>query len=655
MSIKKISLIVTYLLLTNIVFCQEYSFKDYTWKDKPTTFQIPELFKSENEIILEKKNIIEIVVENGTAKQYYLLHDKIFINSDDAIEKNNKIYLPMGQNGNVIKNEARVILKNGQIITLNQKDIKEEIDEERGVKFNYFAINGLEKGAVIEKIFIIEEFPTLNGKTFKMQSDIPIIDASFQLIHPKHLVFKTKVYNGLSEPTIDKESSETSISLIINEKNIEALTDDEKYSNWRAKLKYLSYKLDENLYTGAKNLYNFKDFSAKIYERFFSTLNKKDAKVVADFCKNISKSNNQQEQIWNIENKIKKSITYDRYYDSKETLSDVIKSKQASQSDILRLYIAVLNNFNIESQIVFASDRFDTPFDIEFESYENLDEILLYFPTIDKYLTPTELEYRIPLIPANLANNNGLYIKSKEFAGVKMGIGEKGFIKIPGVELTHDTMEIIIDFTKNLENPSITTNLTYGGYSGLNFQPIKDFVSEEQYNDILKTIVLNYTGEKQPTTIKSSNDGLDFIGKKPFQLNITFEGSDLIQKAGNNYLFNIGKTIGSQMELYQENKRKLPIELDYPHSYYRKIIVKLPKDVMVKNLDSFNMNYKTEMNGKTEAAFVSSFKQTENEITIVNDEFYNINDFPLEYFESYKDVINAAADFNKITIVLNKI
>ena len=654
MVIKKISFVITLLFISNLVCAQEYSFKNYTWSEKPEALEIPEQFKSENEIILSKKNKIEIIVDKNGAKQYYLLHDRIFINSDDAIEKNNKIYLPMGQNVNVIKNEARVILKNGKIITLNKKDIKEEIDEERNLKFNYFAVNGLEKGAIIEKVFILEEFPTLNGKTFRMQSDIPIVQANFELIYPKHLVFKTKVYNGLSEPIFDTETSETSTKLTINEKNIEALPDDEKYSNWRSKIKYLSYKLDQNLYSGAKNLYNFKEFSSNIYERFYTTLDKKDTKTVADFCKSIAKNNNQQEQLWNIEDKIKKSITYNRYYDSKETITDIIKSKQASQGDILRLYIAVLNQFNIESQIVFASDRFDTPFDIEFESYENLDEILLYFPSINKFLTPTEIEYRIPLIPANLANNHGLFIKSKEFAGIKMGIGEKGFITIPGVELTHDTMEITVDFTKDLENPIITTNLTYGGYSGLNFQPMKDFISEEQYKDILKSIAQNYTGEKQPTTIKSKNDGLENIGKKPFHLDLTFEGSDLIQKAGNTYLFSIGKTIGSQMELYQEHKRKLPVEIDYPHSYYRKIIIKLPENIVVKNLENFNMDYKTEINGKTEAGFVSSYKQNKNEIIIENNEFYNIINYPLEHFDSYKDVINAAADFNKITLVLNK-
>jgi hypothetical protein len=47
-----------------------------------------------------------------------------------------------------------------------------------------------------------------------------------------------------------------------------------------------------------------------------------------------------------------------------------------------------------------------------------------------------------------LANNNGLFLKEKLFAGVAMGISEMGFIEIPGSEITHDFMDITIDFTK---------------------------------------------------------------------------------------------------------------------------------------------------------------------------------------------------------------
>ena len=108
------------------------------------------------------------------------------------------------------------------------------------------------------------------------------------------------------------------------------------------------------------------------------------------------------------------------------------------------------------------------------------------------------------------------------------------------------------------------------------------------------------------------------------------------------------------MELYQENKRMMPVEIDYPHSYFRKIKIILPKGATVKNLEKFNMSHKTDINGKTEATFVSNYKTQGDEILIENREYYNIINYPLEHFDSYKAVINAAADFNKIVIVLNK-
>lgn len=648
------SILILFLCSGSTLLAQDYTFKNYKWDQNPEAFSVPEQYKNENEVIVSRTIKVEIISDKNGPKQFYLLHDKIFINSDDAIEKNNKIYLPFSLNESVIKNEARVILKNGKIINLNKKDIKEEVDEERGVKFNYFAINGLEKGAVIEKIFVLQEMPELNGKSFKMQDDLPIMEINFELVHPNHLEFKTKGYNNLAAAVVDDKKFTDKISISVSETNVPKLEDDEKYSNWRANIKYFRYKLDANLYNGSKNLYNYKEFASNVYERFNQDLDKKNQKAIDDFCKTIPKSADLQEQIWNIENKVKKTIAYNRYFDAKENLASVIKTKQANQTEILPLYLSIFKYFKIENEIVFASNRYDIAFDPEFESYENLDELLFFFPSINKFMSPTEIEYRIPLIPNILANNNGLFIKGKEFAGVKMGIGEIRFIPIPGVEITHDVMDITIDFSKDIENPIITNEISFGGYSALNFQPIKDFAPADQYKEILKSIAENYTIQEDYTSLTTENDGTEFIGKKPFVLKVTFEGKDLVQKAGDNYLFSVGKTIGSQMELYQENKRMMPVEIDYPHSYFRKIKIILPKGATVKNLEKFNMNHKTDINGKTEATFVSNYKTQGDEILIENTEYYNIINYPLEHFESYKAVINAAADFNKIVIVLNQ-
>jgi hypothetical protein len=643
-----------FLLSSTLFFAQEYSFKNYDWNEKETKVDIPEKYKNEKEVILERTTKIEFVVTGKTAKQYHLLHEKIYINSDDAIERNNKIYIPFNLNESVLVNKARVILKNGTVINLDKKDIKEDVDQEKGMKYNYFAVNGLEKGAVIEKIYVLQESPEFTGQTIKMQDEYPIANLNFELIYPNYLIFKTKSYNGLSEPIIDEKKIENSTVLSVSEKDIPALDNDENYSNWALQLKLFRYKLDENQLSGGRNLNSFKEFSTGLYERLNPVLDKKQQKSLDDFCATIPKSDDVQEQIWNIENKIKKTIAYDRYIDSKESLTDVIVTKQANQTDILKIYLAVFKNFKIENNMVFTSNRYKIPFDKDFESFENLSELLFYFPSIKKYLTPTEIEYRIPLFPPTNANNNGLFIKEKTFAGVKMGIGEINFIEIPGSEITHDIMNITVDFTQDIENPLITSNLTFGGYSALSFQPLKDFASAEQYKTVLKNIAENYTVETEYKTLTTENDGTEYIGKKPFVLNVTFEGKDLTKKAGENYLFSIGETIGKQMEFYQENKRTLPVEIDYPHYYTRNIKILLPKGASVKNLDKFTMDFKTQINGKTEAAFRSKYTKNGDEVLVENTEFYNIINYPLNQFEDYKAVINAAADFNKIVIIVTK-
>ncbi len=639
------------VLLSVNNYAQE--FKDYHWEEKNTAISIPPQYKDEKEVILQRDIKIELAVKGKEATQYYLVHEKKYINSDEAIERNNRVYIPFKMDESVIETKLRVILKDGKVLTFDKKDIKEEVDEEKEIKYNYFAINGLDKGSVIEKIFMLEENPELEGKTIKMQSNIPILKNEFQLIFPKHLKFKTKCYNGLAEPIAGVANDTLKNTLTVKGENVPGLEDDEKYANRDTKLKMFRYKLDENLYTGAKNISSYAKFTSNFFDRINPELDKKQQKQVDEFCTQIPKSNDTQEQIWNIENKIKKTINFNKYANSLETIGDILKAKQANKVDMLKVYLAVLKQFNIENKVVLASDRFDLPFDKDFESYENLDEVLLYFPSIKKYLTPTEIEYRIPFFPENLGNNNGLFISQKIFGGVPMGISEVSFIELPSSEVTRDIMNIAIDFTEDVENPKITTDIEFGGYTAVQFQPIKDFASADQYQTFLKTIAKNYTLDVDYTSLKVENEGLDYVGKKPFIMKVAFDGKELVQKAGGNYLFSVGKLIGSQMELYQENKRVLPVEIDHPHSYIRNIKIKLPKGMKAKNLEKFVMDFKTQINGKTEAGFKSNYSDKNGEILVTNTEFYNVVNYPLEIFNDYKNVINAAADFNKIVIILS--
>ncbi len=82
---------------------------------------------------------------------------------DDAIERNNKIYIPFSLDESVLLNKARVILKNGTVIHLDKKDIKEDVDQEKGMKYNYFAVNGLERSRD-RKTLCASRKPGIHGK-----------------------------------------------------------------------------------------------------------------------------------------------------------------------------------------------------------------------------------------------------------------------------------------------------------------------------------------------------------------------------------------------------------------------------------------------------------------------------------------------------------
>src|SRR5690606_37188837 len=101
-------------------------------------------FINEEEVIIERNVKVEFVFEDNEAYEMCLVHEKKLINSDNAIERNNRVYIPVNKDGNLLTNKSRVILQDGNIIELKSTDVKQEVDEQKGMVYNYFAVNGLE-------------------------------------------------------------------------------------------------------------------------------------------------------------------------------------------------------------------------------------------------------------------------------------------------------------------------------------------------------------------------------------------------------------------------------------------------------------------------------------------------------------------------------
>ena len=107
-------------------------------------------------------------------------------------------------------------------------------------------------------------------------------------------------------------------------------------------------------------------------------------------------------------------------------------------------------------------------------------------------------------------------------------------------------------------------------------------------------------------------------------------------------------------QMYQEKPRRLPVELPFPHTLNRTIVLHIPEGYIVKNPDDLNMNVVHKQNNIITMGFVSSYTLNDNTITITINETYHEISYPLSQFEEFKKIINASADFNKVTLVLEK-
>lgn len=646
--------ILTILLFSLVNFLTAQEYKDYDWQ-KPETYTPLESEKEYGEIELLNKNIKEFVVFNNESYDFSIKHTKTYVNSDEAIERNNKIYIPFKSEGEeILTQKVRVIKPDGKVIELNNNDIKEAEDEETKVKYKYFALTGLEKKCIIEQLIIGKYIPKLSGKTIVLQDENWNKNISYEIIYPKHLIFLIKTYNALPSFVENNTKYPNKVSQKIEIDVIPPLK-DEKYSNYVLNSKKFIYKLTGNTYSQKYDLYNYKDYTTDLLEYMDKELEAKDKNALTKFVKQLpSNGKEEKEKIVAIEDYIKKNIAFNTNSNEASNLATTINNKYTNSYGLIKLYKNIFDFYKIPSEIVVTSDRYKNPMDPKLESYANLEEFVLYFPQHEGYLCPTEIDYRFPHIPYKWTNSNALFTKYTEFGGVKIPDFEIKKIVTPGIDFTHDEMNILVDFSNSTTEPNVTSEIQFNGYSAFNIQPYYDFIPEDKQSEFEKELAENYTNKKENTTIACENKGTQFVGKKPYILKVSYVGDNLIEKVGDKLLLKIGLVIGKQAELYQEDKRQMPIDIQFPHYYKRNITVKLPKGYSIANLEKINSDFSTTLQNTESCKFTTSHKMEKNELLINNIEFYKDVELPIEKYESYIKVLNAAADFNKLVLILKK-
>lgn len=624
----------------------------YNWDTSPK-YQLM-IDSDEPMMALKEKYVTEFAYSSESKFiQYYLEHKALWLNSNDKIEDYNKIYLPYSANSVLVKSKARVITKSGKVIDLDESKILTAQDEETGKNYKYFAFEGVEKGSVIEYFYVEKKKPSYSGTAFRLQSDFLKKDVDFDLYSPSNLVFRFKSYNGLPEvlkDTLSKDRLHWNLSIT----DLDRL-ESEVQAPYSASRGYFIYKLDKNLKANKSDLSSYGNVAQNIYNYYYAETSKKATLLVQKFA--ASTTNNSEDEaskIRSLDNIIKSSFILSESGDeSLKDLEVILEKKVASSTGMIKLYVALLRHLHINHEIVITTDREKLKFDKDFEAHNFLTDFLIYFPNLKTYLSPTDMESRYGYPPAYLTDNYGLFIKEVSIGDFKSGIGKVKYINPIDEDKTVDKMVIDVQFEKE----DITSNLiklerSFTGYYAMSIHPYMSLIVGEDRDEILETLAKTMNENIVVEKMEVINGSPELFGIKPIQFVMDLKSDAFVEKAGNKYLFKIGELIGPQVQMYQEKQRTLPLENEHKRSYYRTININLPEGYTIANLEELNINNKYEENGEELFSFISFYELEDNVLRVNADEHYRTNIVSPSIFEEYRKVINTAADFNKITLIL---
>ncbi|MFW5886262.1 MAG: hypothetical protein ACOCUL_00760 [Bacteroidota bacterium] len=334
----------------------------------------------------------------------------------------------------------------------------------------------------------------------------------------------------------------------------------------------------------------------------------------------------------------------------------ILDNHYGDRFGMVRLYAGLFKKAGIKHQVVLTSDRSKVRFDKDFESYRFLNNYLIYFDDTEKFLAPENPEYRYPMIPFNFTHTYGLFLKAVKIGSFESFLHEVKFIPVTDFRENFNNLEIKVQFSSEMDKLEVDIKKSLGGYDAVGIQPYFKFMEEEQKQQFLENLMKSYSNDAEFTKMEVENEDPSISPvEKPFIINTSFTTSALFEKAGNKYLLKIGEIIGPQVEMYQEKERKLPVENSYNRLYDRVIKFTIPEGYRIKNPDDINIDFYHEKNGERIFNFTSNYTIEGQVLSVKILEYYSEIECSVEFFEEYRKVINAAADFNKIILVLEPV
>ncbi|MBL0742519.1 DUF3857 domain-containing protein [Chryseolinea lacunae] len=626
-------------------------FKPYEWEKDRKRYVLAEKDAALSEVILKQHAQYDYVLKENEFLMYSTVHRIVYVNNSEAVQKHNRIVISMNSTLELLDVKARAINKDGKAVYFDKTNLKELKDENSGNAYKIFAIEGIELGSEIEYYFTRKMTANLFDRAF-MQFDAPIKENSFLLTSPGHLRFDFKSYNNF--PEVKKAENDVLNTYTAEMKDVPALK-KEPFSYFTPNRKRIEFKLAYNVGRSQERLYTW-DEAAKTFYKMLVTLSKEDDKAIDKFIKTLgdNPAHKLEDRIKNVETKIKTTIQVNKEGDSESLnqVESILKVKLASHQGMTRLFVAVFDKLKINCQPVITCSRENVKFDGSFDSWSFLDDYVLFFPDTRGFLEPYSFEFRYPLIQPDFTATQGLFMEPVVNGAEKSASSSIGEIPATDYAVNQDNLDIDVIFTEDLAANKIRQKRDFGGYNAALFTPYYDLIPANERVKMIEELTKQTAPDAAISTWKASP--LPGANAGNFLVDVDFVSNHFVEKAGPRILFKVGELIGPQIEMYRDDERTTVVENEYNRKYDRKIRVHIPKGYQVKNLNDLKIDIAYRNRDYVPYMFKSDYTVKDDVVEVTIVEYYKEIYAPLTRYEDFRKVVNAAADFNKITLVLEK-
>ncbi len=578
---------------------------------------------------------------------YETHHMKTKINkiTDDS---NNDIFISKINVSEIVDIKSKII-NDDTTATYGFEEMKKMIDKSTSSEnYNYYKIPGIKEQDIVEVIYTVKRDFNFNGNKI-IEESYPILSSKFILIEND---FKSniKIYNSFNS-FVDDTLIDGKKSKIINFKNLDA-TSNEQYSTPIANKIKVSYQCYENREDVSQTEY-WNNLVQNLRELFFpSSINP----IAIDLFNEIQKNN-----ISIPENEISISNKIDEYIKNNFIISDdddpnlneisyIFDNKISNDFSIIQVYTNLLKAAKIDYEVAISCNRYFLKFDPELFDPNQLREFVIYLPNSEKYISPNRIEYRVSEAPDDLLGNYGVFIdKNLDYYFSEITQSDKNFSEIK--------KKIEISIPKNLKKLKIKENRSFSGYWAIMNRNYVSLSENEETDFLIDYFTINGLENKKVTNYNIKNfDISNNSYNTPLRINSTITTTELVEEVDGLVYLKVGKVIGLQSNLFDDNKRINEIEINFPNSYEYQIEVEIPKGYRVSDYSELNKAKEfISVDGSISAKFNSKATLNNNKINIVINEFYKNLRYDKGRYQEFREVINAAAKFYESTVILEEI